>query len=137
MHTLIDIFRQLMFPVPPAWRVSLLIVLTAVLIFQVGPLLIAAVTSAFVFGAEPVVALLALPEYAVSSWLRDRSMQPLPGSYGYGRALEVTANATIVVAKAIGQRFGRRRPMHWLPTMLLASIPLIAFYGVGLLQNTK
>jgi ABC-type transport system involved in cytochrome c biogenesis permease subunit len=134
---LVDVVRQMAVPVPQPVRVAALIVVAVLLICQAGPFVIGVVGRMVAAAAQPLVALLAAPEYLATSWLRDHHRRPLPGSFGYDRALEIAATVIIAVTTAADRHLGKRRRVPWLATFMVAAVPIVAFYGSAALATTK
>jgi hypothetical protein len=77
---------------PMPWRAGL-VTLSAVIILywlmrRLFSWLIGKLTRFLLFLLESVASLLLLPEYWVTSWLRRRGRQPLPGAYAFGDMLQ-------------------------------------------------
>jgi hypothetical protein len=133
VQTVIDTVRLLVSPVLPAWRVAALIVLVVVLLCQALPPAIVGASQLVRAGTPLVVSVLALPEYAITSWCRDHRLPPLPGTYAFDRTVELAAQAMLAFATAAAASLGRRRRIRWWPTAIVAALPLAFFYGTSAL----
>ncbi len=123
----LDAARRMVAPVPAPVRVALLIVFLGLVWWQLGPALVSLLSRLAICVTPRVAAALVLPEYLLSSWLRDQGRRPLPGTYGYGSVVETCARAVSDVASVLGSHLGRRRPVRWRALSVLAAVPIVVF----------
>ncbi len=136
MQSLIHLLRQVLSPLPPPWRLVVAMITIVVLVWQVGPFLLSAVSRLTSRAVEPLVGALVLPEYTLTSWLRDKQRRPLPGTYSYGRALELAAQGTRAVMLRVHQQLGQRRRVSPRIIVILTVVPVVAFYAETALPAT-
>lgn len=114
--------------VPPPLQVGLALALILLIITKLAPRIIRVCGMVLQAAWAPLLEVLTYPEFLLTTAVRRAGRQPLPGTYGYGRALGTLAPPG---ARLGGWLASRRKTLRlpWKTTLLIIAIFTTCWYA--------